>query len=724
MFKFNNDHIFTGYLKQLLASFNLPKCKVYTKEQQQFAANYSKRVAQKEDPETGIRAQLAQVEQKIAEVQRWYYTDKNSEGNPIKPITTAITEGLTEALNDINELQTLALESEDKLSLEHWRETLADTLDSISDKTAEITATSARIEVKRKEVADNEKKGINIEQLTVELADEEGTLERLKTELNQALADKKNAETEITRFITKGEDRLKKANPEASEQLQLAKELVKLYENNQAAITAQEKFFDDQKTQLTDALTTDIKPELNIIKTNYHSKYEVYPNTVPTELLEGEESDEDISRMYPVNLRYVPYIKDGFLQVYTNEGWQSCHSYFDQAHSKLHKISKLPYTQINYTYGQKILNYTKNLQIQNTVYDSYTHEYLGDYLRFHRDFANINLMPLYNCFSNRACPHLDISFPVGASYTASFKTDQSFEATLYKYYMIPVKFFKNYTIAIDSSADVEVCCCIYDEYYNKDTDFIEVPKLTYQCFSGMQFKTPVLYSKLQNLNSQVEDSESDLCQYEENLKLILKLPATNSSSIVILEGDYTTYNDAGVLHCTQAIESFANGKVNKINANTITYDTALKSENKTIINYDHPEACEFLADKLITPLQLLRSNTGESYPFADRLIEYLSGNAITEAEEIEDNIIRAKAVIKNNCNSAVYAIDDSNGVWESVLQCLTYDYLNEKHSFHDINHDILGFIDKDVEKWYAATTDQGINTISNVDIYTTGGRNR
>lgn len=57
----------------------------------------------------------------------------------------------------------------------------------------------------------------------------------------------------------------------------------------------------------------------------------------------------------------------------------------------------------------KILNHTKNLKITTNSYDYYTHEYLGDYLRFQRDYYDIDLMPLYNCFNDRQCDLLDIS---------------------------------------------------------------------------------------------------------------------------------------------------------------------------------------------------------------------------------------------------------------------------------------------------------------------------
>ena len=615
MFKFNNNHIFTGYLKQLLASFNLPKCRVYTKE---------------------LEKQQADYEANKAHYEAEYETNKK-------------------ILN---------------------------------------TLSAAQVCLKKE---------------LPELAELIGTLEETSSERKELEA--------------------------------LQEEYLNEYNSLPARIEALQQQYIQQRH----------RPK--IIPTTYHSKYSVYPGTIP----------DNSQPQYPTKMRYMPYLKDGYLQVYTDGEWHKCHNSFDtgSSHDKFHKNAKIPYTTIPYTYGQKILNYTKNLQIQNTVYDSYTHEYLGDYLRFHRDFANINLMPLYNCFSNRACPHLNISFTVGNNYEVKFKTDQSFETALYKYYMVPVKFFKDYTIAIDSSAGVEVCCCIYDEYHNKDKDFTEIPKLTYQCFGDLQFKTPVLYTKLQNLNSLLLDptnTENDLCQQEDNLKLILKIPANNNSSIVILEGDYTRYNDTTIskvsgdtLTDTQASlllptpkgtetwEDVYNSQMILLDQPTSEVSKLLatlkvkksekaptKTTNKTVINYQKDlNACEFLSDKLITPLQLLRTNTGESYPFADRLVEYLVGNAITVNEEIKDNVVRAKTVIGANCDPEVYSMVAEDGIWEPILQCLVYDYINNnsKTNIHDINHDILGFIDKDVEKWYAAKNNDVETTIDNIDIYKDQWRN-
>lgn len=537
MFKFNNDHIFTGYLKQLLASFHLPKCKVYTKEQRQYVQE--------------LPDKIATWTEDLAKLQK----------------TKAL---LLENITELNDLISL--------------ETDQDYLD---------------------------------------------TLKKIK-----------------------------------------------------ATYEAEELTVNTKITEISELIKTTPK-ELNVLQTNYRSDFEIYPNSIAEDL--------PLTVSYPPAMRYIPYIKDGILQEYTEKGWTNHHRTISESHTKFHEATATPYATIRYSYGQKILNYTKNLKIQNTIYDSYTHEYLGDYLRFHRDFANINLMPLYNCFSNRACPDLDLAFDVGNNYTAIFKTDQSFTNTLYKYYMVPVKFFKNYTIAIESESSIEVCCCIYDEYYNEDDDLINIPKLTYQCFSDLQFKTPVLYSKLQNLNSLLANTDNDLCQYEDSLKLILKIPATNKSSIVILEGNYTTYNDS------IAKPTYTTNEAGKTVANAF-----LKETNKTVINYEKLATCDFLIDKLITPLQLLRTNTGESYPFADRLVEYLVGNAITVNETIQDNIIRAKTVIAANCNPYIKAIVAEDGIWEPILQCLVYDYINEKQNTNDVNHDILGFIDKDAEKWYTA----------------------
>jgi hypothetical protein len=119
--------------------------------------------------------------------------------------------------------------------------------------------------------------------------------------------------------------------------------------------------------------------------------------------------------------------------------------------------------------------------------------------------------------------------------------------------MIPIKLFQKYTIAIDSVFPIEMCCGIYGDYQDKRAKFSIIPQYTYKRVSSSIFSQPFMYDVLtyennqasntfikQLLNSAVGDSNIliELAQNESDLKLFLKVPANNESTIVILEGDY------------------------------------------------------------------------------------------------------------------------------------------------------------------------------------------
>ena len=431
---------------------------------------------------------------------------------------------------------------------------------------------------------------------------------------------------------------------------------------------------------------------------------------------------------YVSYMRYIPYIKDGQIQIYaptirtetkttmidgkeiaedktviqySDNDWKPYHAAYGSEHYKVHNKNANIHTPKGYTYNLKIRNYTKNLKIQNNVYDSYTHEYLGDYLRFQRDYRNINLMPLYNCFSNTLCPRLNINFDVvedvidGATnkvtkkgYVAKFDTRE----TNYKIYMIPIKLFQKYTIAIDCFTDVEVCCGFYGKYqYGSAYD--TVAEDTYRCFNSLLFNKPVLYDPMVGLKKYLDPRHPlEIAQHETDLKLFIKLPISNKSSIVILEGDYTEYTPSTIIKYSPAKD-----------------DDFIVVNNHTQVNFDGD--LDENIKHLVTPLQLLAQNTGISYPFADRLIEYLVGNAVTPVDDISDNIKRAKKVI----NAKTNALHDDEGVWEEIMQLILYNYASNNFNVR-INHDILGYVDKDTESYSNSSVSQP-ETISNADIY-------
>lgn len=449
------------------------------------------------------------------------------------------------------------------------------------------------------------------------------------------------------------------------------------------------------------------------------------------DILKSNALASKLSDKYIVN-----YIKKDKISYYDDYGW----------HSSLKQ----------FIYNQKDYNSTRKLALSNgNVYDSDTHEYLGDYLRFQRDYLGLNLMPLYNCFSNRQ---------VGTLYVVEDRTDKehfsyfnyniNFDSTdtNYKIYMLPVKLFKEYTIAMECEKPVEIFCGLYSGYFNSSQGQDLIP-LTYKKYNALSFDKPVIYDKL-TANYLFDDTQeirtdvnkialdpkpftnktyldsvaryfnlSKLALNERSLKMFIKLPADIKTSIVILEGNYIGYNNSTIKKL-----SYLNKRLWK------------ESSNRSIINYETERQVEvFAKDKdgniqytevfepntgklkqvpviagyvteynpelderqynFITNLQLLDFNTKSSYPFADRLMEYLLENTIDIREDLPDNINRVEYVM--DLNGIKF---DTAGMWDNKIRPYIYDYMNDYQlkNIGSDNHDILGYIDKDVERYYAS----------------------
>ena len=117
------------------------------------------------------------------------------------------------------------------------------------------------------------------------------------------------------------------------------------------------------------------------------------------------------------------------------------------------------FSKTRYKMNDFIPNLTKKLELQNNIYDFYTHKYLGDYLRFLRDYKHIDLMSMYNCCSYES-PQL-FTILGKAIYNVKeeiedepLTTDSSIISYIsstaeYVTFAFPVKFNKKYTIGLD-----------------------------------------------------------------------------------------------------------------------------------------------------------------------------------------------------------------------------------------------------------------------------------
>jgi hypothetical protein len=419
-------------------------------------------------------------------------------------------------------------------------------------------------------------------------------------------------------------------------------------------------------------------------------------------------------------------------------------------------------------------------------------------------------MPLYNCFNNKIYNNIYQKHVVktikvdNPNFDASKKESEenSRKITKYEYtifdsqdskyniYAFPVKLFANYTIAIDCHKGIEMFCGLYKTTLDilKLSDDSNTPtslmSKTYRKIDKAIFNQPFLYdcldiSKWQETKTQEAFSDSstltcwDIINREQDLKLFIKVPTTCKSSIVVLEGDYRKYNQVkyapvsdNVVFPKEIRTIKQNGKIINKEFQAREIGKWVYQQNQSVTNFSKLNE-QF---EPITKLQLLALNTGESYPFSTRLIEYLAGSVITPVDELPDNIKRVQRVM--NLNKYYFKV---NGLWEDKMQPIIYDHLMNAGPFETIYicddpkkaefgqevklspndtddtvkkividkrrgyqtrlglstksslFDILGYVDKDAEKWYTSwsadkkdiknTEAVLLDNIHSVDIY-------
>ena len=334
-----------------------------------------------------------------------------------------------------------------------------------------------------------------------------------------------------------------------------------------------------------------------------------------------------------------------------------------------------------YIYNKPMINVTKKLEMRSSVYDNYTHEYLGDYLRFIRDYHHIDLMSMYNCFGKKRPSRIYYNQKLNNKYLLEIDTDN----VNYNYYIVPIKFNKEYTIAVDSNIKWELLSIIYSNIFVEGTPESLIEE-SYRVISGSKFTQPFKYSTKFSC-------AKDCWSKEKNLALLFKIPSEVKSSIVVLEGDYTS--------CTNIVDG--------TQVNNTIYDDAANDEK---IIYDSKSS-------------LLKVNLENSYPFADRLVEYLLENAITPLDMFQKNIGRVQEQVYGKLSSSIKGY---YGIWDNQLQNSIHKLLLDQDKtkgnsakygntilkynaddtseieevrtakrFIDIYDDLLDYVDKDVE---------------------------
>lgn len=326
-------------------------------------------------------------------------------------------------------------------------------------------------------------------------------------------------------------------------------------------------------------------------------------------------------------------------------------------------------------------------------YDSDTHKHLGDYLRYLRDVKDLNLLKFYNCYSgveltdvyldttkktSLVCSEgLYVQAPpklyCGANMLTTNDKTYKFGSKLNsKVLAIPIKFDTDYTIAIESANPVSLRAVIYNpntgmvkkrasdmSYYSDDLEY------TSKNYAHTMFNKPITYRvDLATVGSGMsEETKRLLYSRQSELYLLIQVAADLGSSVVVLEGKYSK------------------------NTYTYVYGAVNTGDLQEVTSYSDN-------------LSLLHYNTGISYAFSDRLVEYILQNVVSCVETLPLNIARVQeslGVVQPAYTNRLHSKEALLGVWDDEIPNFIRRVFEEHGSDLANPYDQDGNINKDVE---------------------------
>lgn len=342
----------------------------------------------------------------------------------------------------------------------------------------------------------------------------------------------------------------------------------------------------------------------------------------------------------------------------------------------------------NYIYNKEYKSLTSTYISNISGYDSITHRWLGEFLRFYRDYFGIDMMPFYNCFGNDYIDNVNFN-------SSSIFTESS-ENT--KLLIVPIKYNTTYYVAIDSTAPIEIQQGFYGpKGLMNELNSVLTGTDTYKRVYGSKFSRPFSVDTI-NIERLMSNTGYNYNLYgvERYFRLFIKIPYNCKSSIAVIEGDLSTIN----------FESNTNSLSYTGMSQTINtqFVTGVSSKYSIISSGKENSSTVTVAQKELSPLGLLQLNDGNTYAFSNRLIEYLLLSIINPEDSITDNIARVQQYVSSSINAnknytAAYKASYYPGIWESSLKTYLFNLMQNLQNPNGISFiDINGYVDKDTEK--------------------------